>query len=201
MNIKPNSFVTVIDMQNDFVLPKGSLYVEGTPEEKDLYGNNEKLVIDIKKFIEEFQVKTGTFNYITTEDSHFSDSVEFNTFPTHCLYGSLGQQYSDRLIDIYNYAKLNIEKGLNSDIYSYSISTSSQFEDHIVQLRKMEIENIYIMGLAYNFCVGESAIAYACQGFNVYIIRKLTRSVPILKSIAKMNYKLQLYGVEVIEKL
>lgn len=204
MNIQLNSvldsILVIVDMQNDFVSPKGSLYVEGTENERKLYGNNVKLVKDIKIFTEEFQSKTSSnpYNYITTEDIHLHNSIEFSKFPEHCIAGSIGQIYDDRLTDLYNNACENIEKGLNPNIFSYSISTSEQFEDHITKLKTFRIKYVYVVGLAFNYCVGESAISYACQGFNTYIIRSLTRSVPDYNSIEKMINKLDLYGVELI---
>lgn len=197
MEIEPNSFSVVVDMQNDFLFPDGYLYVQGTPEENKIFGDNEKLINDIISFIEKFKKESNGNNYATTEDFHPLNSIEFNVFPCHCLAGTKGQEYPEQLKVLYENANKNILKGLNPNMFSYSISTGIEFEKHIDYLRINSIKNIYVMGVAYNFCVGESAIAYACQGFNTYLIRDLTRSVPDNKTIENMTKKLELYGVKI----
>lgn len=198
-NIKENSLAVVVDMQNDFLIPEGALYVEGYELERKLYGDNIRLINDIKKFIDEFMNISDDNLYVTTEDYHPSDSIEFTVFPPHCVKSTIGQQYPEELHNLYENAEMNIRKGQRSGVFSYSISTMPNFDSFIVYLGECGFKNIYVMGVAYNYCVGESAISLACQGFNVNIIRNLTRSVPGPDSIFTMNKKLGLYGVNTIE--
>ncbi|HBM45969.1 MAG: hypothetical protein UT05_C0001G0054 [Parcubacteria group bacterium GW2011_GWF2_38_76] len=185
--IGQEDLLVIIDAQNDFILEDGKLYVKGVPGES----SNEVIVAGIKEVCKKFK------RHVTTEDKHGTNHIEFGIFGEHCVVSTPGQKYITELLPVYDTADENIKKGNDSSIISYSIATSSQFSSHVRRLRFAEIRRIFLVGWAYTHCVGESAISYACQGFEVYVIEDLTRSVPPpYGDIEKMKKKLELYGVK-----
>lgn len=193
--IGENSAAVIVDMQNDFLSMDGALRVNGMPEELKLIGSPADLSVQIREFIDYF-MDYGKM-YFTTEDHHPERHIEFEIFPPHCVAGTWGAHYYNSLLQTYYKAKDNLVKGQQDHIVSYSVATSIEFPDHIRFLRTNDIKQIFIVGVAYNFCVGESAIAYACQGFDTYVVRDLTLSVPEV-SCQDMDEKLDLYGVNLI---
>lgn len=187
----------IVDMHNDFVSPEGKLFVEGLPGESSM----SQILMNIKKLAE-----LPFYRRFTIEELHKPGHIEFPIHGEHCLEGTVGQLYHRSLIPTYDKANMHLVKGDNIYILSYSASASSEFLHHIVHLRLAEIKRVFIVGLAYNFCVGESAIDYARQGFEVFVVRNATRSIPpppnaalsITEKFSGMENKLKLYQVKEI---
>lgn len=181
----------VVDAQNDFVFSTGSLYCAGFPGEPSVEDTIENIL----------KVDSHSFGYrATTEDKHVDGHIEYGIYGgKHCAEGTSGQKYVDALMPLYEKADENVIKGDNPNIIAYSVATSKTFAEHIEHLRKAGIKRIFVTAWAYTHCVGESAIAYASQGFEVYVVRDATRSVgaPFGDPIA-MSKKLALYGVKEI---
>jgi nicotinamidase/pyrazinamidase len=179
----------IIDPQNDFADPDGSLFVRGVTGES----SNSKTIKNINLL-----KKLFSYVYIS-EDCHPENSIEFKKFPRHCIKGSWGAKRikgldSNVFIDFG--FETTILKGGSKDVVSYSISTSNYYESLINFLRSTRTEKIFLCGWAYTHCVGESAIDLAKQGIDVYIVRDATRSVPPPHGDPEtMKKKLQLYGV------
>jgi len=183
-----NDALAVIDMQNDFICEDGALYVAGVEGEMSM----EAVVINTKI--------TNSLPFglrITTGDGHPYNHIEFGIFGKHCVDGLIGENPHREVFDIYYHADMNLSKGEDADVIAYSISTSRQYASLIKKLREKQIKRIFLCGLAYTHCVGESAIALAAQGFEVYVVRDATRSVPPpYGDPEKMAQKLALYGVK-----
>lgn len=183
----------VIDMQNDFVYPEGALYVPSFPEERELVGDDNKFVDNVVRYIKEHD----NDYIIYTMDYHPKDSIEFDVFPPHCVKNTVGADIIPNISALFDTTKANetlIIKGTNSHIYSYSISTADNFDLLVYKMRTLGIKKVKIIGVAYDYCVGESAIAISNQGFETTVIRDLTKSVSI-ESANLMDQKLNLYGV------
>lgn len=189
--IGPQDALAVIDAQNDFVNPMGKLYVAGVSGEPD----NRAIIARIRVLNE----KPFGFRF-STRDMHPAGHVEFAIFGEHCLQDSEGARYPFSLLDVLQVFNGELIKGGNEAIISYSVVTSKGFGEHIARLRDEGIKRVHLTGWAYTHCVGESAIAYACQGFETFVIRDLTRSVPPpYGDPEKMRQKLELYGVKEIK--
>ncbi len=190
ITIGESDALTIVDGQNDFILQTGTLYVTGVEGETD----NEEII----KRIQELWSKFSTWR-TTTEDFHPENHVEHTIFGPHCIEDTAGQEYHPDLMKIYEDADLNLYKGENPDIIAYSIATSPDFHDHISDLRQHGIKRVFLVGWAFTHCVGESAIAYATQGFETFVFRDLSRSVPPpYGDPDAMTKKLELYGVKLI---
>lgn len=189
--IDKNTALIVIDAQVDFIDPKGKLYVSGIHGEPD----NETIIAGIRA------LNQKPFGYrAATRDDHPEGHVEFSIFGPHCVQLSEGAEFAVPLREMMRYMNARLIKGSNPAVISYSVATAPDFGAHIAQLRKYDIKRILLCGWAYTHCVGESAIAYICQNFEVCLVRDLTRSVPPpYGDPAGMKKKLELYGVKEIK--
>ena len=186
--------IIVVDMQNDFVYEDGSLYVPSFPEERELVGDDNKFVDNVVRYIKEHD----NDYIIYTMDYHPKDSIEFDVFPPHCVKNTVGADIIPNISALFDTTKANetlIIKGTNSHIYSYSISTADNFDLLVYKMRTLGIKKVKIIGVAYDYCVGESAIAIKNQGFNTYVIKDLVKSVD-KQTTELMDKKLELYGVK-----
>jgi nicotinamidase/pyrazinamidase len=183
----------VVDMQNDFTLEDGALYVAGIEGEPVML----LVITHIKKLLEMPFEMVGA-----SGDFHPIDHVEAKIFGPHCVKGTKGSEIFPGIFQKLSEkgAPLLIAKGENSNLISYSVATSNQWPEHIADLRRRGIKRVFLCGLAYTHCVGESARDYASQGFETYIVRDATRSVPPpYGDSAAMDKKLSLYGVKRIK--
>lgn len=69
-----------VDMQRDFVLPGGNLYVPGA----------EKLLPNIRRLTD--AAREGKVFLVSSGDFHAPNDPEFKTFPPHCLKGEPGSE-------------------------------------------------------------------------------------------------------------
>jgi nicotinamidase/pyrazinamidase len=67
-----------VDVQVDFLLPGGKLYVPGA----------EKLLPNIQRLVD--VVRRNGALLISSGDGHAPDDPEFNVFPPHCIHGTTG---------------------------------------------------------------------------------------------------------------
>lgn len=177
----------VVDMNQDMLLESGKLFVRGLPDE---IGPQKliRLVLRINRL-------PFGFRFVVSE-MHPPGHIESKIYREHALKGTPGQQWPDELKELYEKADFRLTKGMEKDIISVPLYTSKGFFRLIPLLRKRGIERIFSAGIAYDHCLGESAIALALQGFQVFVIRDAARSVPPPNGDAeKMKKKLELYDI------
>lgn len=164
--------LTIIDPQIDFAYSAGGLYVRGIPGESSPR--------EVRKYVILLcSLHPFPFDYLAvSEDEHPKNHIEFFTHPEHCLKDTPGQKFYGGLGFLREEADERIIKGADPKIIAYSITTSPAFPNHITRLREKNIQRVFLAGWAYTHCVGLSAIAYAQEGFETFVIRDATLSVP-----------------------
>ncbi|MGH9756880.1 MAG: cysteine hydrolase family protein, partial [Candidatus Acidiferrales bacterium] len=75
-----NIILWEVDVQADFMLPGGKLYVPAA----------EKIIPQIRSLVEA-ALASGTF-IVSSGDTHAPNDPEFQTFPAHCVQGTPGAQ-------------------------------------------------------------------------------------------------------------
>lgn len=134
----------VVDMQNDFVNPKGSLYVSGS----------EKIIPVIKSLVGRAREKGVMI--VFTQDSHMSDDVEFSIWPRHAVEGTWGWSIVDDL------------KPKDGDVVIRKLRYDAFFGtplDHILRIRG--VEYLVICGVVANICVLHTAGSAALNGYKI----------------------------------
>ena len=109
----------------------------------------------------------------------------------HCVQGSWGAQLHPDLI-VRDYDSINVYKGTNPLIDSYSafwdngkLSETSLAQD----LRSRGITDVFTCGIAYDYCVGSTAMHANEHGFKTTLIEDASRGVDG-KTIADMKKRL-----------
>lgn len=125
------------------------------------------------------------------------DTVYFNNgnikqilWPRHCVQNSWGSQLDKDLIKVDNC--INIYKGTLPEVDAYSVFWDNQRLNETKLARDLlsrHITDVYICGLAIDYCVSASAIDAAHYGFVTYVIQDACRgidNVSIERSKAEM---------------
>lgn len=200
LELFPTDALLVIDMQVDF-MPEGPLGV----------AEGDRILPGINALARRFD------HVILTQDWHpeehisfatthgkqpFTDTVEaaYGTqalWPEHCLQGSPGAELHPDL-DI-PHVELILRKGFRKQIDSYSAFTENDGVTHTGlagYLHERGLTRLFFAGLAYDFCVGFSAIAAQKLGFQSIVVEDLSRAVGLPGSIARTNRSFGELGVQ-----
>lgn len=171
----------LIDIQNDF-LPGGSLAV---PE-------GDKVIPLANALQQKFDVVIATQDWHPADHKSFASQHQgksiFETiqlqgleqvlWPDHCVQGSTGAEFAKEL-DM-NRVEAIFRKGTDPEIDSYSgfydnghLKTTALAEF----LRGKGVKQVYVLGLAADYCVYFSAKDALKEGFEAFIIEDATRSI------------------------
>jgi len=167
----------IVDMQNDFC-PGGSLAVKG----------GDKIVSVINQYIKQFTAKDEFI--VFTRDWHPADHCSFKEhggmWPSHCVAGTKGAEFHQ---DIYVPEKFFIVSKadtVSKDAYSGFEATSLDS-----QLKKLDIKEVWICGLATDYCVASTVVDALKLGYKVKLLSDAIAAVDVNagdgeKAIAKM---------------
>jgi nicotinamidase/pyrazinamidase len=117
-------------------------------------------------------------------------------WPDHCVQGTRGAEFHPALHLIQ--AELILRKGFRPQIDSYSAFFEN---DHVTPtglggyLRERNLNRVFLAGLAYDFCVGYSALDARRLGVQTVVIRDACRAIDLNGSAAKMEAEMTQAGV------
>ena len=138
--------LVVVDMQVDFVSPKGNLSV---PEAR-------KTIPVIRRLIE--RARKGKVPIIFTQDWHRADDPEFTIWPSHAVGGTHGAKVISQL------------KPLPEDYFFRKRTYDAFFgTDLDILLRQKEIRNLVITGTVANICVLHTAGSARLRGYEIVV--------------------------------
>jgi nicotinamidase/pyrazinamidase len=203
MQIAPQHVLIVVDVQNDFC-PGGQLAVAGGDE----------VVPVIHRIARLFE------HIILTQDWHTSHHQSFASahpgkhpfeqievsygmqtlWPDHCVQGTRGAEFHPDLN--LTRAELILRKGFRAEIDSYSAffendrSTATGLGGY---LRERGFARVFLAGLAYDYCVGYSALDARRLGFPAVVIRGACRAIDLNGSVARVEKEFAEAGVGLIE--
>jgi nicotinamidase/pyrazinamidase len=197
-----NDALLIVDVQNDFC-PGGALAVPG----------GETVIPVVCRVAELFD------HVILTQDWHPRGHLSFASshpgrkpldvikapygdqvlWPDHCIQGSEGAAFHRNLV--VPRAELIIRKGFHRDIDSYSALYENDRRTPTGlggYLRERGLSRIFIVGLAFDFCVRYSAEDASRHGFAAYVIEDGCRGIGTGDSIAATRRSLAECGVSCI---
>lgn len=203
MQLDARDVLIVIDVQNDFC-PGGALAVP----------HGDEVIAPIHRVAPFFE------HIILTQDWHPENHTSFATahwgkkpfestmlaygiqtlWPPHCVQGSLGAEFHPHLN--LPKAELILRKGFQSQVDSYS----AFFENDRITptglggyLRERGLTRVFLAGLAYDYCVGYSALDARGLGLESFVMRDACRAIDLKGSAAAMDVQFGNMGVTVIE--
>jgi nicotinamidase/pyrazinamidase len=151
----------IVDVQNDFC-SGGTLAVP----------DGEKVVPVINKLMERFNI------VIASKDWHPEGTKHFDKWPVHCVQNSFGAAFHPQLDDEKIQNVFLKGTGKEDDGYSAFEATNINLEQF---LHDQKVDDLYISGLATDYCVLSSALDAHKKGFNVLVIEDAVRGVNVVK--------------------
>lgn len=171
----------IVDVQNDF-LPGGALAVPGgdviIPVINDLQYKF-PLVVATQDWHPENHASFAS-NHIDREpfQTVLLDGHDQVLWPDHCVQLTQGADFSPQLLQ--NCIETIFRKGMHYKVDSYS----GFFDNNRIKstglaeyLIAKEVDQVFIGGLAADFCVGYTALDALDQGFETFVIEDATKAI------------------------
>jgi nicotinamidase/pyrazinamidase len=188
-----SSALVVVDMQNDFGHPDGSLFVNDAPAIVDL----------VNEQIERVASAGGTV--VLTQDWHPASTPHFiddgGVWPTHCVAGTWGAAIIDG-VDPNHRASSLVRKGTNGeDGYSaFAMREPGGTVDIPTGLagllRERGITRVIVCGLATDVCVAATGLSAAVAGFETVVLLDASRPVSAdADTAARVVHELETAGI------
>lgn len=175
------SALILIDIQNDFC-PNGALAVN----------EGDQIIPIVNKLQEKFETIIATQDWHPTDHKSFAVNHEGKSvgeiiklgdtnqilWPVHCTQNSFGSEFSKEL-KTEKITKI-FQKGMNKEIDSYSgffdndHKSETGLNDY---LKENNIEELYITGLATDYCVKFTTMDALSLGFKVNLVVDACRGV------------------------
>ncbi len=203
MQIDARDVLIVTDVQNDFC-PGGALAVP----------LGDEVIAPIHRVAPRFEHIIFTQDWHPPNHSSFAashpgkhpfETIELaygaqTLWPPHCVQGSMGAEFHPAL-DLPQ-AELVLRKGFRVHVDSYS----AFFENDRVTptglasyLRERDLKRVFLAGLAYDYCVGYSALDARRLGLPAFVLRDACRAIDLGGSVAVIEAGFAKAGVAVIE--
>jgi nicotinamidase/pyrazinamidase len=203
MQIDEGDVLIVTDVQNDFC-PGGALAVP----------RGDEVIAPIHRIVPRFE------HIILTQDWHPANHTSFATshpgknpydsielaygaqtlWPPHCVQGSQGAEFHPALN--LPQAELILRKGFRPQVDSYSAffendhETSTGLADY---LKDYGLKRVFLAGLAYDYCVGYSALDARRLGLPAFVLRDACRAIDLNGSVDAIEAEFAKTGVAVME--
>jgi len=154
----------VVDVQNDFC-PGGALAV----------AHGDEVVAPLNNLMKEFLQRGEPV--FKSRDWHPEKTRHFaaygGTWPVHCVQNTKGAEFHPELIDDIHIRV--VSKGLG-DEDSYSAFDGT---DLALQLRRLGVEEVWVGGLATDYCVKNTVLDALKEGFQVKALENAMRPVEV----------------------
>lgn len=155
----------VIDVQRDFC-PGGALAVAGGDE----------VVPKLNAVVEAFS--KASLPVFFTRDWHPSNHVSFRSqggpWPPHCVRGTEGAEFHP-MLKVPEGAAV-VDKGTEVNDEAYSVLKRTHLER---MLREAGIEEVFVGGLATEYCVKDTALDALASGLKVELLEDCVRGVEV----------------------
>ncbi|MBV9867564.1 MAG: bifunctional nicotinamidase/pyrazinamidase [Abitibacteriaceae bacterium] len=180
--------LVLVDIQNDFC-PGGALAV---PE-------GDRIVPVANKLEDAFDLVVATQDWHPPDHSSFAENG--GIWPVHCVQGSSGaelvpQLKTDKVEHVF-------QKGIEKPVDSYSgffdndHQRSTGLGDY---LKERQVDEVYVCGLATDYCVKFTALDARQLGFKTYFIEDASRGVEVQPGdVQRAVEEMKAAGVEVVQ--
>ena len=173
----------IVDLQNDF-LPGGALPVP----------HGDEIIALANKLQRKFELVLATKDWHPPDHGSFAanhpgkkpgdrimlDGIEQILWPVHCVQNTHGAEFA-AAFDTGQIARI-FHKGIDPRIDSYSTFFDNAHRRHTGladYLKKRSIKDIYLMGLALDYCVKYSALDARQLGLHTHVILDGCRGIEL----------------------
>jgi nicotinamidase/pyrazinamidase len=166
--VSPDFIFWEVDVQRDFVLPGGKLYVPGA----------EKILPNIRRLTD--AARQGRVFLVSHGDFHAPNDPEFKMFPPHCVKGTAGAELvpealTEDVIHVPNEPEAQIPEDLSKyqqillEKQTLDIFQSRHADELLQKLGKCA--EFVVFGVVTEFCVNFAARGLLQRGRRVAIVR------------------------------
>lgn len=153
----------VVDVQRDF-LPGGSLAVPG----------GDAVIAPLNAYIAAFEARK--LPIFMTRDWHPADHCSFKSaggpWPSHCVRETPGAQWPEGLKVVPD-ARI-ISKATDAAVEAYSGFSGTSL---LALLRQLDVQRLFVGGLATDYCVHASVLDARSRGFDVVVLTDAIRGI------------------------
>ncbi|HXG25958.1 MAG TPA: isochorismatase family protein [Candidatus Binatia bacterium] len=182
----PQAALVVVDMQNDFADPQGSLYVKGAGDILALVNSEIRIAREAGAVV------------VYTQDWHPESTPHFakdgGVWPVHCVGGTWGAEFHPALEVVGPSVKKgqNGEDGYSGFTMKDPVTGDTKPTELEGILRERRIESVVVVGLATDYCVSATAIDAATLGFRTEVLQDAIAAVNLqpddgARAIAQMQ--------------
>lgn len=159
--VEPTDALIVVDVQNDF-LPGGALPV----------AEGNRIFEPLQKIMPLFGYVVATRDWHPRDHPHFKDHG--GPWPYHCVQHTQGAGFAPQMNLAYVDEILN--KGTVAPWHGYSAFENSDLAE---RLRLRGVRRIFVAGLATDYCVKETALEAARNGFETVVLTDAIAAVNV----------------------
>jgi nicotinamidase/pyrazinamidase len=192
----------IIDVQNDFC-PGGALAVP----------DGDLVIPVINRMVESFDHVIQTQDWHPEDHSSFASSHEGKTpydtiqvdygeqilWPDHCVQGTKGAEFHSKLET--NKSEVIIRKGFRKKIDSYStfFENDQKTKTGLTgYLNDRGVTELYVCGLATDFCVKWSVLDGIKEGFTIHVLEDAVKGIDIDGSVENAWKEMKSAGANII---
>jgi nicotinamidase/pyrazinamidase len=176
----------LVDLQKDFC-KGGALEVRNADEVIDIankaikiFNRNKHLIIATKDWHPEGHKSFAVNSNTKAGEIGILNGLEQVWWPVHCVENTSGSEFHDRLNR--KYISKIVYKGTDEEVDSYSgffDNGRKNKTDLYCYLSEHEIQELYVMGLATDYCVKYTVLDAVKLGYKVWLIEDGCRGVNI----------------------
>jgi nicotinamidase/pyrazinamidase len=169
----PTTALVVVDVQNDFADPAGSLYVKGAADVVRMVNGESRRATEAGALV------------VYTQDWHPASTPHFakdgGIWPVHCVADTWGAAFASDL----SVVGPSVKKGANGeDGYSgFTMKDPTTGEATPTELegilREHGVRKVVVVGLATDYCVSATALDAARLGFGTEVLQDAIAAVDL----------------------
>jgi nicotinamidase/pyrazinamidase len=169
----PGTALLVVDVQNDFADPQGSLYV----------GGGDAVVAVVNAEVD--RARAAGVPVFYTQDWHPPDTPHFakdgGVWPVHCVGGTWGAEFHPDLAVVGPAVRKGTggEDGYSGFTVRDPVTGEQSSTGLAALLREAGTERVVVAGLATDYCVKDSALDALAAGFAVTVLRSGVAAVDL----------------------
>ena len=163
----------VVDIQNDFADPGGSLYVPGGEEVV------ERVNAEVDRATEAGSIVVYTQDWHPPSTPHFEK--DGGVWPVHCVIATWGAELHPQLRVVQGAPIVRKGTGGEDGYSGFTVRDPTSGEERGTGLedllRKRGVQRTTVVGLATDYCVKETALDALAKGFETTVLSDAVRAV------------------------
>jgi nicotinamidase/pyrazinamidase len=151
----------IVDFQNDFT-PGGALPVE----------HGDEIAGPINAIADRFDLVVATRDWHPPDHGSFEGIDPAGIWPVHCVQGTPGAELHPSL----DRSKVDeiVDKGQDRNTQGYSAFDGTNLAE---MLRERGVDDVYVAGLATDYCVKNTVLDALNEGFQVTVVTDAIRGI------------------------